>query len=81
MGLIVAVFTAFPKAVFAEEVKGSIESIHASQNTIIVADQLTGRHREVKINPKITSSLKKGSPVRASLSSGSNVAETLEVVV
>lgn len=75
------VFASFTAAAFAEEVKGSIESIYASQNTIVVSDQLSGMNKTVIVSSKVIPTLKKGSFVRASMQSGSNTAETLDVVV
>lgn len=66
---------------FADQVQGLIESIDSSNNSILIKDPVSGAEKTVHVHPKVISEVKKGSVVKATLKSGSDNADTLEVLV
>ncbi len=66
---------------FADQVQGLIESIDPSNNSILIKDPVSGQGKVVHIHPKVIAEVKKGSVVKATLKSGSDDADTLEVLV
>ena len=66
---------------FADQVQGFIESIDPSNNSILVKDPVSGQGKTVHVHPKVIAEVKKGSVVKAILKSGSDDADTLEVLV
>ena len=66
---------------FADQVQGLIESIDSSNNSILIKDPVSGEGKAVRVHPKVISEVKKGSVVKATLKSGSDDADTLEVLV
>ncbi len=67
---------------FAAEVQGMVDSINASNNSIVIKDPVTGAGRTVIVHPKVLADLKKGTVVKAALKPGSdNTAETLQVLI
>ncbi len=66
---------------FADQVQGFIESIDPSNNSILIKDPVSGEGKIVRVHPKVTSEVKKGSVAKAILKSGSDEVETLEVLV
>ena len=66
---------------FADQVQGFIESIDSSNNSILIKDPVSGAGKTVHVHPKVISELKKGSVAKATLKSGSDDADTLEVLI
>ncbi len=66
---------------FADQVQGFIEAIDSSNNSILIKDPVSGTGKSVHVHPKVISEVKKGSVVKATLKSGSDNADTLEVLV
>ncbi len=66
---------------FADQVQGIIESIDSSNNSILIKDPVSGAAKTVHVHPKVISEVKKGSVVKATLKSGSDNADTLEVLI
>lgn len=66
---------------FADQVQGFIESIDPSNNSILVKDPVSGQGKTVHVHPKVIAEVKKGSVVKATLKSGSDDVDTLEVLV
>ncbi len=66
---------------FADQVQGFIESIDSSNNSVLIKDPLSGAGKTVHVHPKVISEVKKGSVVKATLKSGSDHADTFEVLV
>ncbi len=66
---------------FADQVQGFIESIDSPNNLILIQDPVSGTGKSVHVHPKVISGVKKGSVVKATLKSGSDHADTLEVLV
>ena len=64
---------------FAEDIQGSVEAIDTVKNEIMVKDEISGMTKAVMVHPNVLSSLKKGCVVKASLKSGSNLAQTIQV--
>ena len=71
----------FAAAAFAEDVEGSIESVRASKNEVVVKDRWTGGEKTITVHPKVVANLKPGTIVKASLKPGSTAADTISVVV
>ncbi len=65
---------------YADQVQGFVESIDPSSNSILIKDPVSGAAKTVHVHPKVISELKKGSVVKATLKSGSDNADTLEVL-
>ena len=65
----------------ADQVQGFVESVDSSNNSIEIKDPVSGSGKTVRVHPKIISEVKKGSVVKANLKSGSDEADTLEVLV
>lgn len=65
----------------ADEVQGIVESIDSSNNTILIKDPVSGAGKTVHVHPKVIADLKKGSVAKATLKSGSDHADTFEVLV
>ncbi len=65
---------------FAEQVQGLVESVDSSNHSIVVKDPVSGSGRSVRVHPKVISEVKKGSVVKATLKSGSDDADTVEVL-
>ena len=68
-------------ACFAYQVQGFSESIDSSNNSILIKDPVSGAGKTVHVHPKVISDVKKGSVVKATLKSGSDQADTLEVLL
>ncbi len=67
-------------ASFADQAQGFVESIDSSSNSVLIKDPVSGAGKTVHIHPKVISELKKGSVVKATFESGSDHADTLEVL-
>ncbi len=65
---------------FADQVQGFVESVDSSNNSIAIKDPVSGTGKTVRVHPKVISEVKKGSVVKATLKSGSDDADTLEVL-
>ena len=66
---------------YADQVQGLVESVDSSNNSILIKDPVSGEGKAVRVHPKVISEVKKGSVVKATLKSGSDDADTLEVLV
>ena len=66
---------------FADQVQGLVQSVNASNNTVVITDPVNGAGRTVHVHPKVVSDIKSGDVVKATLKSGSDEADTFEVVV
>ena len=66
---------------FADQVQGFVESIDSSNNSILIKDPVSGSGKNVRVHPKVISDVKKGSVVKATLKSGSDDADTIEVLM
>ena len=66
---------------FADQAQGFVESIDSSNNSILIKDPVSGSGKNVRVHPKVISEVKKGSVVKATLRSGSDDADTVEVLV
>ena len=78
--LSVALTLGFLLPCFASEVQGLVKSTDASNNAIEITDPVSGAGRMVHVHPKVIRDIKKGDVVKATLKSGSDDAETLEVL-
>ena len=76
----VALILRFSLPCFANEVQGLVKSTDTSNNTIDITDPVSGAGRTVRVHPKVIRDIKKGDVVKATLKSGSDDAETLEVL-
>ncbi len=65
---------------FADQVQGFIESVDSSNNSILIKDPVSGAEKTVRVHPKVISEVKKGSVAKATLKSGSDDADTLEIL-
>ncbi len=65
---------------FADQVQGLIESVDASNNSIVIKDPVNGEEKTVRVHPKVVSKVKKGSVAKATLKPGSDDADILEVL-
>jgi hypothetical protein len=79
--LTAAFVLAFSAVSFADNVQGTIRSINHSSSTVTIADPVTGSSRTVKVHPKVLDGVDEGSIVKATLRSGTDEVDTLEVVV
>jgi len=66
---------------FAEQVQGFVESTDSSNNSILIKDPVSGTGKSVHVHPKVFSDVKKGSVVKTILKSGSDEADTVEVLI
>ena len=76
-----ALFLGLVLPCFANGIQGVVQSVDTSNNTVVIADPVSGGGQTVRIHPKIASELKKGDVVKATLKSGSDEADTFEVLV
>ena len=76
----VALIFGFSAPCFANQVQGLVKSVDASNNAIEITDPVSGNGRTVHVHPKVITDIKKGDVVKATLKSGNNDAETLEVL-
>jgi len=65
----------------ADQVQGFVESVDASNHSIRIKDPASAEGKTVRVHPKVISEIKTGSVVKATLKSGSDEADTLEVLV
>ena len=79
--LSIAFSLAFLPPVFANALQGVVESVDASNNTIVLSDPATGTGQTIHVHSKVISGLKKGDVVKATLKSGSDQADTVEVLI
>lgn len=77
----ILILTGFAATSFAEVVQGSIVSLNAARNEIVVKDNATGTDKTVTVHPNVMVTLKSGTVVKASLKPGSNTADTVEVKI
>lgn len=64
----------------ANQVQGLIESIDPLNSTIRIKDPVSGSGTTIHVHPKIISEVRIGSVVKATLPSGSDTADTFEVL-
>lgn len=74
-----AAATALP--CWADQVQGWVKSINSPDNSIVIEDPVSGGEKAVYVHPKVVSGVKRGSVVKATLRSGSDHAESVEVLV
>ncbi len=64
----------------AGQVQGLVEGIDPLNDTIVIKDPVSGSGQTVHVNHKVLSEVRIGSVVKATLQSGSDNADTLEVL-
>ena len=64
----------------AGQVQGLVEGIDPLNDTIVIKDPVSGTGQTVHVHHKVLSEVRIGSVVKATLQSGSDSAETLEVL-
>ncbi len=78
-GFVLAMGLSVPSG--AEQVQGFVESVDSSNHSILIKDLVSGSGKSVRVHPKVISEIKKGSVVKANLQTGSDQADTVQILV